>query len=61
MLKTEDNPGGVSLEVFDGLRAGTHRPLPALQGPWMTSVGTSNFARSGRKSVLQPERVADPR
>ena len=34
MLKTPANPGGLPIEVFDGIRAGFHRrPFAALQGP----------------------------
>ena len=34
MLKTDANPGGLPIEVFDGIRAGVaRRPLAVLQGP----------------------------
>ena len=34
MLKTAANPGGLPIEVFDGIRAGVAgRPLAVLQGP----------------------------
>ena len=34
MLKTAANPGGLPIEVFDGIRAGVaSRPLAVLQGP----------------------------
>ena len=43
MLQTEDNPGGVPIEVFDGIRAGvTGGPIADLQG-------------SGRRTVLRRE------
>ena len=33
MLKTADNPGGLPMDVFDGIRAGVaRRPLAVLQG-----------------------------
>jgi len=36
MLKTEGNPGGLPIEVFDGIRANVLRPLPVLQGSQRT-------------------------
>ena len=34
MLQTDDNPDGLPIEVFDGIRAGeARRPLPALPRP----------------------------
>ena len=43
MLRTEDNPEGLPIETFDGIRAGeVAEPLPALPRP-------------GRRAVLRPQ------
>ena len=51
MLKTEGNPDGLPMEVFDGIRAGLdERPLAVLQGRcdcllWREQTGREGLAR----------------
>ena len=56
MLKTPANPGGLPIEVFDGLRAGVRRrPLAALQGSRQRPVLRAQPA--GRESLAGHDRL----
>jgi non-heme chloroperoxidase len=54
MLKTDANPGGLPIEVFDGIRAGVLRgPFAVLQGPhrdvlWVQSAWFDRLAGPAR-------------
>ena len=52
MLKTPANPGGLPIDVFDGLRAGAlRRPLAVLQGSRAArSTATTGPARKSRRA-----------
>ena len=48
MLKTQANPGGLPIEVFDGIRAGVvGRPLAVLQGPQPAVLRLQPAGRQG--------------